>query len=195
MTKEHTVDGRHDEADLSGVSGTGEVGIDLLLLGLVQRDESVEDVVTSSRVIGTTFIVGEVVLHRADGQLLLESIDLVEEKNDGGLDEPPGVANRVEQGQSFLHTVDGLVLEKQLVVFGDGDQEQDGGDILEAVNPLLSLGSLTTDIEHAVGQIANDEGSLGNTGGLNTGAKNILVSGKVVGLGDPINGIKVAIQS
>lgn len=192
--KELTVDSGHDEADLGGVGGAGEVGVDLFLFGLVQGDEAVEDVVASSGVVGTALVIGEVVLHRADGQLLLESIDLVEEENDGGLDEPPGVADGVEQSQGFLHTVDGLVLEQQLVVLGDGDQEQDGGDILEAVNPLLSLGSLATNVEHAVGQIADDESGLGDTGSLNTGAEDILVSGEVVGLGDAVNGVKVAVK-
>lgn len=168
------------------------MGVDLLLLGLVQRDEAVEDVVTSGGVVGTTLVVGEVVLHGADGQLLLEAIDLVEEENDGGLDEPSGVADRVEQSQGFLHTVDGLVLKQQLVVLGDGNQEQNGGDILKAVNPLLSLGSLTTNVEHAVGEITDDESSLGDTGSLDTGAEHILVGREVVGLGDTVNGIEVA---
>jgi hypothetical protein len=60
------------------------------------------------------------------------------------------------------------------------------------VNPLLTLGTLTTDVEHAVGQIADDEGSLGNTGGLDTRTENILVSGEVVGLSDAVNSVEVA---
>jgi hypothetical protein len=186
------VHSRHDEPDLGGVGGAGEVGVDLLLFGLVQGNETVEDVVAGSGVVGTALIVGEVILHRTDGQLLLETVDLVEEENDGGLDEPPGVADRVEQSQGFLHTVDSFVLEEQLVVLGDGDQEQDGGDVLEAVNPLLTLRSLTTDVEHAVGQIANNEGGLGNTGGLDTRAEHILVGREVVGLSDTVNGVEVA---
>jgi hypothetical protein len=91
-----------------------------------------------------------------------------------------------------LHTVDGLVLEQQLVVLGDGDQEEDSGDVLEAVNPLLTLGTLTTNVEHAVGQITNDEGGFGNTSGLNTRAENILVGGEVVGLSDAVNSVEVA---
>jgi len=168
------------------------VGVDLFLLGLVQGHETVENVVACSGIVGTALVVGEVVLHRADGQLLLEAIDLVEEENDGGLDEPPGVADGVEQGQSLLHTVDGLVLEQQLVVLGDGHQEQNGGDVLEAVNPLLTLRTLTTHVEHPVRQIADDEGGLGDTGSLDTRAEDILVGGEVVWLGDAVNGIKVA---
>lgn len=188
----HTVDRSHDEADLCGISGTCEVSVDLLLLGLVQRHEAVEDVVASGGIVGTALVVGEVVLHGADGQLLLEAIDLVEEENDGGLDEPPRVANRVEQSKRFLHTVDGLIFEQQLVVFRDSDQEKNGGDIFEAVNPLLTLRTLTTDVEHTVGQVANNEGGLGDTGSLDTRAKDILVGGEVVGLGNTLNSVEVA---
>lgn len=179
---------------MRGVSGTCEVGVDLFLLRLVERHEAVEDVVASGGIVGTTLVVGEVVLHGADGQLLLETIDLVQEENDGRLDEPTRVADRVEQGKRLLHTVDSLVLEQQLVVLGDGDQEENSGDVFEAVNPLLPFGTLTTDIEHAVRQVANEESSLGDTGRLDTRAQNILVGGKVVGLSNAVDGVEVAKQ-
>lgn len=91
--KSHTVDCRHDKADLGGICGASEVRVDLLGLVLVQADKSVQDVVARRRIVITALVIGEVVLHRADRQLLLESVDLVEEENDGGLDEPSGVAN------------------------------------------------------------------------------------------------------
>ena len=86
-----------------------------------------------------TFVVREIILHRADWQFLLESVDLVQEENYAGLDEPSRIANAVEQCESFLHSVDSLVFEQQLIVFGNGDQEEDSCDIFEAVNPLLSF--------------------------------------------------------
>lgn len=86
-----------------------------------------------------TIIVWEVVLHWADWQLLFESINFVQEQNYAGLDEPSRVADAVEEGKGFLHTVDRFVFEKQLVVFGDGYQEEDCGNIFEAMNPLLSF--------------------------------------------------------
>jgi 2-phospho-L-lactate transferase/gluconeogenesis factor (CofD/UPF0052 family) len=55
------------------------------------------------------------------------------------------------------------------------------------VDPLLSLRSLTTDIEHAVGQVADDEGSLGDTSCLDTRSKDILVIGNVVRGGNTVN--------
>lgn len=191
----HTIDSSHDEADLSGVGGAGKVCVDLLVLVLVEADEAVQNVVASSGVVVTALVVGEVVLHGADGQLLLEAINLVEEENDGGLGEPAGVADGVEEGKSLLHTVDGLVFEEQLVVLGDGDEEENRGDILEAVNPLLTLGTLATDIEHAVGEVADDEGGLGDTGGLYTRPEDILVVGHVIRSGNAGNVVEVAVES
>jgi hypothetical protein len=142
-----------------------------------------------------TFVIREIVLHWAYWQLLLETIDLVEEENDGCLDEPPRIADGIEECEGFLHAVDGLVLEEQLVVFRDGNEEKDGGDILEAVNPLLALGSLAADIEHAVREVANDKRRFGDTGGLDTGAENVLVIWGVVGSGNAIDRVKVAGES
>ena len=68
-----------------------------------------------------TFIVWEIVLHRTDWELLLEAVNLVKEEDDGGLDEPPRVADGIKKCESFLHTVDCLILEEKLVVLGDGD--------------------------------------------------------------------------
>lgn len=104
-----TVDGGHDESDLGGIGGTGEVGVDLLGLMLIQGYETVQDVIASrgivrstfskirclvmpsvrSNLVQLTFIVREVVLHRADRQLLLEAVDLVQKQDDGRLHEPP----------------------------------------------------------------------------------------------------------
>jgi hypothetical protein len=190
--KGHTVYCRHDESDLHGVGRAGKVSVNLLRLVLVERDESVQDVVAGRSVVGAALVVGEVVLHGADGQLLLESIDLVKEQNDRCLDEPSRVADGVEEREGLLHTVDGLILEQQLVVFGNGDEEENGGDVLEAVDPLLTLRSLTSNIEHAVGKVTNDECGLGDTSCLDTGSENVLVVGNVVGSGDAVNRIEVA---
>lgn len=187
-----TIDSGHDKPNLGRVGGTCEVCVDLLLLGLVQGHESVQNVIAGRSVVSAAFVVGEVILHGADGELLLEAVNLVEEENDRGLDEPAGVANRVEQSQRFLHTVDGLIFKQQLVILGDGDQEQDGGDVLEAVDPLFTLGALTADIEHAVSQIPDDERGFRDTSRLDTGAEDILVARQVVGLGDSLNGVEVA---
>ena len=58
--------------------------------------------------------------------------------------------------------------------------------------PLLSFGSLTADIKHAVCQVANDERGLCDAGGLNTRSQDILVVGYVIRGSNAIDGIKVA---
>ena len=189
---EHTIDRCHDESNLHGVRCTCEVCVDLLRLVLVQADESVQDVVACRCVVCTTLVVWEVVLHWAHRQLLLEAINLVQKENNRRLDEPPRVANAVEKGESFLHTVDGLIFEEQLIVFRDGDKEENSGDVLEAVYPLLSFRSLSTNIEHAVCQIANDKGRLGDTSGLDTRSQDILVIWHVVWSSDSIDRVEVA---
>lgn len=142
-----------------------------------------------------TFIIWEIILHWAHWQLFLESVDLVQEQNDARLDKPPRVANAVEQCKSFLHAVHSLVLEKKLVVFGDGDQEKDCGHILEAMYPFLSLRSLSSDVEHAVGEILNYEGGFGNASSLDTRPEHILVVGYVVMSCDPVDRIEIARQN
>lgn len=187
-----TIHGCHDETDLHGVRRACEMGVNLLSLVLVQADEAVEDVVTSGGVIWATLVIWEVVFHWAHWELLLETVDLVEEEDDTGLDEPARIADAVEESQSFLHTVDRLVFEEELVIFGDSHQEEDSGDVLEAVNPLLTLRSLSTNVKHSVGEVANNESSLGDTSRLDSRSENILVIGDVVGLSDAVYRIEVA---
>jgi len=134
-----TVNSSHDEADLGGVGGAGKVGVDLFGVVLIQAHEAVENVVASLAVVVAAVVVGEVVVHGTDWELLLEAVNLVEEEDDGRLDEPARVADGVKQGQGFLHAVDSLVLKQELVVLGDGDKEEDGGDVFEAVNPLFAF--------------------------------------------------------
>ena len=77
----HTVYRSHDESDLHCVCGAGEMSVDLLCLVLVQGDKSVKNVVAGGGVVWAALVVGEVVLHGADGQLLLEPINLVQEQD------------------------------------------------------------------------------------------------------------------
>ena len=48
-----TIDSSHNESNLRRISRTGEVCVNLLLLGLVEGNEAIQDVIASSRVIGT----------------------------------------------------------------------------------------------------------------------------------------------
>ncbi len=55
MWSEHTVDSGHDEANLGRVGGAGEMRVDLLRFVLIQRDETVQNVVASGSIVRTTF--------------------------------------------------------------------------------------------------------------------------------------------
>jgi hypothetical protein len=83
--------------NLLSVRGARIVGIDLLGRGgLVERDEAMEKVVTCCIVVVTSVVIREVIMQGRMCQFLLEQIDLVQEEDDRGLDEPTRVANRVE---------------------------------------------------------------------------------------------------
>jgi len=109
-------DSGHDELDLACVRGTGEVGIDLLGLGPVQAHETIQDVLGGLFIIIATIIVAKVLAHRRHGQLLLETINLVQEEDDRGFYKPARVTDRVKECQGLLHPVHRLVLEQELVV-------------------------------------------------------------------------------
>lgn len=56
LLDDDVVDRGHDEADLHGVGGAGEMGVYLLGLVLVEGYEAVEDVVARGRVLGATCV-------------------------------------------------------------------------------------------------------------------------------------------
>ena len=58
--------------------------------------------------------------------------------------------------------------------------------------PFLTFGALTTNVEHAICEVSDIERRLGYTGGLDTGAQDILIIGEVIRLSDAVNGVKVA---
>ena len=185
-----TIHSGHDKADLCGIGSTREMGVYLFGLVLVQRNEAIQDIVACGGIVRSTFcnirflvfppvgstlvelafIIREVVLHRAQGKFLLEPVDLIQKQNDGCFDEPPRVADGIEQGKRLLHAVDSLVLEEKLIVLGDGDKEKNGGHIFEAVNPFLSFRPLATYVKHSVRQFPDDESGFSDSGCLDTRA-------------------------
>ena len=106
-----TINSCHDETNLRRICSAGEMGVNLLSFVLVQGDEAVQNVIASQGIVLSALVIREVVLHWADGQLLLEAIDLVKEQDDGSLYKPSRIADGIKQGEGLLHTVDGLVLE------------------------------------------------------------------------------------
>ena len=96
-----------------------------------------------------------VVVGESDGNvhlldLILEQVLLVEEEHYGDGREPFGVADLVEELERLVHAVRLLVLIERQIVLGQSHEEEDGRDILEAVDPLLTLGALTSDVDDAI---------------------------------------------
>lgn len=84
------------------------------------------------------------------------------------------------------------ILVKHLIVLGDGNEEDDGGDVLKAVDPasrslarvlclrpmtrnvpLLSLRTLSSDVEHAVFEVSDLKVGLGDSRRLDSRAKHV----------------------
>jgi hypothetical protein len=59
----------------------------------------------------------------------------------------------MEDGRIIRNQTTYLVafLEQHLVVLAEGDAEDDGGDVLETVDPLFALAPLAADVKHADG--------------------------------------------
>ena len=91
-----------------------------------------------------------------------------------------------------MHAIDSLVFEEQLVILGDGHEEEYSGNVLETMYPFLSFGSLSANVEHAVCEVTNNEGGLGDTGRLDTGPKDVLIVGDVIWLCYALDRVKVA---
>ena len=155
--------------------------------------------VTSRIVVITTIVIREIILQRRPRQFFLEQIDLVQEENDGGLDEPARVTDGIEKSESLckrglerrlrkvntllaLHSVDGFILVEHLVILGQGDEENEGRDVFEAVDPFLTFTSLASDVEEAVCEFTNSEHCFRNTGSLDTRAQDVLIRRHVTGM-------------
>lgn len=126
---------------------------------------------------------------------------------DRGLDEPPRVANRVEESKSFLHTVlklpvregkykhsktyHALILVQHLIILAQTDQEHQSRYVFKAVNPLLTFTALTSNVKQSVRQLANFECRLRDTSRLHSTPKYILIGWRVTRWWHAINSIEV----
>lgn len=182
--------------NLLSVRGARIVGIDLLGCGgLVERDEAMEKVVACCIVVVASVVIWEVIAQGRMCQFLLEQIDLVQEEDDRGLDEPARVADGIEKSEGFLHSVDGFVFIEHLVVFGQGDEEHESRDIFEAMDPFLTFTPLTSNVEEAICEFSYPEHCLGYTGSLDTRTQNVLIGRHVAGMCHTLDRIKIATGS
>ena len=84
-----------------------------------------------------------------------------------------------------------LIFVQHLIILAERDQEDKGSNILEAVDPLFSLASLTTDVEKLIRKLANLESGLSDACRLDTTPKDVLLIRHVARVGHTIDGAKV----
>ena len=73
-----------------------------------------------------------------------------------------------------------LVLMQHLVVLRHGDAEDDGGDILETMDPLFSLRSLASNVEELEVEVLEGEVDLDDAGRLDSRPQDVLLCWLVV---------------
>lgn len=110
------------------------------------------------------------------------------ERSEGRTTEKEGKRTR----QTLLHPICPRVLVERLVILANRHKEHNRCDILKAVDPLLPLGPLTSNVEELVGEVTDSEGRLRDTGRFDSGAEDILVRRQVGGGGDVVHVVKVA---
>lgn len=129
-------------ADVVGVCGAGKVRVEgLSLLPLVAVDGLllVQLADVDLGIIGVLALTGEVreVFLQVRGQdFVSQDVSLIEEEDDGGVEEPRRMNGGVEESQTLMHAINGFSLLQNLVILAEGGQEDEGGDIFKTVNPL-----------------------------------------------------------
>ena len=93
-------------------------------------------------------ILWKILFQRYPRKFILKHIRLVQKEYDRSTEEPPRVDDGFEEDEGFLHTVLSLFFEEDLVVFGEGCAEDDGGYGFEAVDPFAPFGALAAYVEH-----------------------------------------------
>lgn len=169
------------EADVLRVDGGGEMVEQWLAaipsLAVETLDQVALDVLQP---VGVTFEVWEVLLD-ADGlDLLHQEVHLVEEQDDGHVEEQLVVDDRLKDVHGLHQPVGAPVLHEHLVVLTGGHHEQDRCDSVEALEPLLALRPLATHVHHLKGDFFNNEVMFHNALGGFPCQQDVLLTGKVI---------------
>lgn len=155
----HVLHALHGLVEQVGVGGVGEVHVGLLARVAHQVLEfACEELLAGIDVLVCAGVIREVLANRrlAAEDLLAEKIDLVEEKNKCGLLEVFAVGNAFEEHESFLHlvlkdvsfllaapmvcdTYAIAVFHQHVIVSADRDEEEYDLNVVEHVDPLLTL--------------------------------------------------------
>ena len=144
LFQEDFADGTEDDGDIFTVGSTSTMNVDSAVFAHVEK--LFFDVFNSRTIFFTAFVLGgtprKIDLFNLDS----EEIFFVEEEDDGSVFEPGTVDQISEKGKGLVHTLDVGIFAETHVVFGERDKENDGGHVLEAVEPFSALGPLPSDI-------------------------------------------------
>ena len=183
--------------DVPRVRRTRNVVVNGPIRGLVLGHEFPHKVFASRLVVAVgAGEIGEagVVADVLDADFFFEQISLVEEEDEGGLDEERVVADVFKEVQGFDHSVGGGVFEQLLIVLGDGRHEDDRRDPLETMDPLLTLVTLATHVVHFEDG-AVDQVPLGDDArGTHTGKQNVVLVRQIIGHLDRVNFVEIVLH-
>lgn len=120
-------------------------------------------------IVGTCEI-GEAYCEGRGPDLLGEKVLLVEEENDGSVGEPFVVADGIEKSHTLVHPVHLFVFCQHEVVGAQSHTKDNRRHPFKAVNPLLALAPLTSDVKHLEVEILECEIGLDNASRLHARA-------------------------
>ena len=124
---------------------------------------------------GVPLEVGEVVLDTEVLDLLLQQVRFVQEEDDGDPREALVVDDGVEDVAGLHQPIGDAVLHQHLVELAGRRQEEDGRDLVEALEPLLPLRPLAADVHKAEGHAVDVDAVLVDALGRLTGVQDVLL--------------------
>lgn len=176
-----------DNLNVLGVGCRGEVPVELLGTVLPHRIEHANEVVLNvAKVTGVATEILEVILDVPHLNLIGQEVGLVEEEDDGDASEAAVVDDGVKDVDALLEPVSRAVFQESLVVLAGAHEEEDGRDLVKALEPLLSLRPLTSDVDKAEGNTFDVYHVLVDTARGFTGVEDVHSRGEVAQISDDV---------
>ena len=158
LLQDGVLDRVEDEADVLRVDGGGEVVEEGPAAVPPSPVEALHQVgLHVLQPVRVALEVGEVLADADRSHLLHQQVHLVEEEDNGDVGEELVVGDGLEDVHGLHQAVGAPVLHQDLVVLAGRHHEQDGGDAVEALEPLLPLGALAAHVHHFEGDLLDDK--------------------------------------
>lgn len=103
------------------------------------------------------FKLGKVVadVHAFLAHFILQQIHLVEKENEWDVCKDSIVDDRVKDVPRLLKSIDVTIFQQNLIELRGRRQEEDSGDVVETLEPFLTLSPLTSDIDEEERYVLN----------------------------------------